>query len=57
MKSVIVIGAGHIGAVIAEELSVTRNYQVTLTDLDGSLLAWLNSVCPAWILCNSMSKT
>jgi 3-hydroxyacyl-CoA dehydrogenase len=37
MKSVIVIGAGHIGAVIAEELSVTRNYQVTLTDLDKTI--------------------
>lgn len=55
MKNVIVLGAGHIGTVIAEKLSVTGNYRVTLADLDGSRPA--NSVCLAWTLCNSMSKT
>lgn len=41
MKNVIVLGAGHIGTVIAEKLSVTGNYRVTLADLDGSRLGQL----------------
>lgn len=42
MKSVIVIGAGHIGTVIAEELTATGNYQITLADCDASRLARLH---------------
>lgn len=42
MKSVIVIGAGHIGTVIAEELAVTGSYQVTLADREVDRLARLH---------------
>ena len=42
MKSVIIIGAGHIGTVIAEELSGTGNYHITLADNDTGRLARLH---------------
>ncbi len=67
MKDVVVIGAGKIGATVAQLLAATGDYQVTLADRSPEVLAaataasafarWrrMSRTAPSWSICSTGS--
>ncbi|AWI75443.1 saccharopine dehydrogenase [Parazoarcus communis] len=47
MKQILIVGAGKIGAVIADLLSACGDYEVTVADRDGDALGRLETALPA----------